>query len=208
MKTQIVFCCAVSVALFFCCKGSVVKDKDTPPTVHSQSNQDTTTAMEMDYLAKGKSMVTEAQAVLAKNLMGAVSHKGTDYALEFCNSKAIILTDSMSGVLNSNIKRVSDQPRNAANLANEMELEYILLLKDQMGKGEVPAGKVHTINGKILGLYPIVTNAMCLQCHGKKEIDIKPATLRKINKLYPDDKATGYGVDELRGLWVVEMNKK
>jgi Protein of unknown function (DUF3365) len=58
------------------------------------------------------------------------------------------------------------------------------------------------------GYYPILTNAMCLQCHGKPNVDISITTLDKIHALYPDDRATGYVVNELRGLWVVEMDKK
>ena len=53
-----------------------------------------------------------------------------------------------------------------------------------------------------------MTNIMCLQCHGKPDKDILPNTLTKIGSLYPEDKAIGYGVDELRGIWVVEMDKK
>jgi hypothetical protein len=47
---------------------------------------------------------------------------------------------------------------------------------------------------------------MCLQCHGKPNVDINEATLGQIEKLYPNDKAVGYGLNELRGIWVVEMN--
>ena len=54
--------------------------------------------------------------------------------------------------------------------------------------------------------YPIVTNAMCMQCHGKKDLQIKPETLAAIGEFYPEDKATGYGENELRGIWVVEQN--
>ena len=67
--------------------------------------------------------------------------------------------------------------------------------------------KVSEINGKMVGYYPIVTNQMCLQCHGKAYKDINDATLNKINKLYPNDQATGYLENELRGIFVVEMNK-
>ena len=49
---------------------------------------------------------------------------------------------------------------------------------------------------------------MCLQCHGQLKTEILPETLSKINKLYPNDLATGYKIDELRGIWDVEMKKK
>jgi hypothetical protein len=49
---------------------------------------------------------------------------------------------------------------------------------------------------------------MCLQCHGKPGTDLSETTIAKLSQLYPNDKATGYGINELRGIWIVEMNKK
>jgi hypothetical protein len=56
---------------------------------------------------------------LGKNLMQAIQTKGTAGALEFCNIKALPITDSMSNVLNASIKRVSDLERNPKNKANK-----------------------------------------------------------------------------------------
>jgi hypothetical protein len=47
-----------------------------------------------------------------------------------------------------------------------------------------------------------------VKCHGNKDVDIEQPTFRKIKALYPSDKALGYSVNNLRGMWVVEMNKK
>ncbi len=163
---------------------------------------------EIDFAAHGKTIATETQAVLAKNLVAAINKGGTEYALQFCNLQAYPLTDSMANVFKSGIKRVTDMTRNAGNQANVNELEHIKLLKTQMAKGEKPELKLVQLKGKMIGYYPIVTNKMCMQCHGKKEIDITQVTLKKIQQLYPADKATGYGENEIRGLWVVEMNKK
>jgi hypothetical protein len=58
-----------------------------------------------------------------------------------------------------------------------------------------------------VGYYPIVTNAMCLQCHGTEGVDISPSTQAVIDRQYPDDQATGYGEKQLRGLFVVTMNR-
>ena len=58
----------------------------------------------------------------------------------------------------------------------------------------------------VFGYYPIVTNDMCLKCHGDiGEID--EAAHSKIQLLYPEDKATGYSTNQLRGIWVVKMMK-
>ncbi len=46
-------------------------------------------------------------------------------------------------------------------------------------------------------------NPLCLQCHGTPNQDIAPETLAAIQKLYPGDKATGFKLGDLRGLWRV-----
>jgi hypothetical protein len=51
-------------------------------------------------------------------------------------------------------------------------------------------------------LAPIVLgNPLCLQCHGTPGKDIGPETLAAIKKIYPEDKAIGYQLGDLRGLW-------
>lgn len=160
------------------------------------------------YLEAGKKLAAETQAILAKNLTNAISTGGTEYAVTFCNTQAVTLTDSMAHVLNAGIKRVSDKPRNPSNLANEVQSEYIVSSINKLQKGEKPEPIIKESNGKIVGMYPIITNSMCLQCHGNKENDISTGTLTKIKTLYPMDKAIGYGINQVRGLWVVEMIKK
>jgi nitrate reductase cytochrome c-type subunit len=196
------------VLMLSSCNNSNTKKQTNNDDASLQGGQGDTVKPETNYLALGKSIATETQAVLVKNLMGAINKGGTEYALTFCNTNAITITDSMVHTLNSGIKRVSDKPRNAGNQANEIELAYIQVLKEKLASGEQPEAKMNEIEGKMVGFYPIVTNQMCLQCHGKAELNITAATLQKINKLYPADKATGYAANELRGLWVIEMDRK
>lgn len=166
------------------------------------SSQSTT-----DYVKEGQNIALSTKAVLGKNLLTAIQSKGTDKALEFCNTKAIPLTDSMSTVLNAGVRRVSDNNRNPDNLANATELEYIRKAKQQIAESGKATPEVHEEAGKMIGYYPIMTNAMCLQCHGKPQVDINENTLAALQNLYPDDKATGYGENQLRGIWVIEMDK-
>ena len=187
----------LSIAFIHACNGS---GADHPVDAETGKTEN-------DYRAIGKNAATQAQSVLAKNLVNAIQKAGTEYAIEFCNTTAIHLTDSMAHSLNAGIRRVTDKPRNPRNQANENERTYIRVLKDKMNKGDSLVAKMTAMNGKMVGYYPIVTNAMCLQCHGNKDTDITSATYEKIKKLYPSDKATGYRENEVRGLWVVEMEK-
>ena len=44
---------------------------------------------------------------------------------------------------------------------------------------------------------------MCLQCHGTPNEQIKPQVMTMIDKLYPEDNANGYAINEVRGIWNV-----
>ena len=158
-------------------------------------------------LERGKSYAMQTKSVLGKNLLGAIKTKGTEGALAFCNTRAYPLTDSMAQVLDVHIKRVSDRPRNPQNQANETELAYIETTKSQLEAGEKPKPKLLDLKAKVVGYYPIITNKMCMQCHGKSGEEIKPGTLTRLAELYPDDQAQNYGINELRGIWVVKMPK-
>ncbi|MFT5886997.1 MAG: mono/diheme cytochrome c family protein [Arcticibacterium sp.] len=152
----------------------------------------------------GKTYATQTQQVLGKNIMAAMSNRGAENALEFCNTQAIPLTDSMATALSINIKRVSDKARNPRNKANEEELAYIHILQKQIAASEQLKPHVNPKGERVKTYYPIISNGMCLQCHGK---NIKPNVASKINELYPEDLATGYDANEIRGIWVVEMDK-
>ncbi|MBW8050891.1 MAG: DUF3365 domain-containing protein [Cytophagales bacterium] len=163
---------------------------------------------DLSYEEIGQNYAMSTKSVLGKSLKGAIKSKGTENAVEFCNERAYPLTDSMAIALNTKIKRVSDKPRNPLNAANESELKYIDVSKQILAKGRKIKSQVLEINGIMVGYYPIVTNKMCMQCHGKPNTQIQPATLEKLNSLYPKDMAKGYAENQLRGIWVVEMDKK
>ena len=170
--------------------------------------EELTETEQTEYLEKGQDLATETQKVLGSNLMKAINEGGPINALEFCNIQAYPLTDSMATALKAHITRVTDKPRNQANMANKDELTYIASVKEKLGAGEQVSPEISVMDGKVTGYYPIITNQMCMQCHGSENDQINEETLAKINELYPNDQATGYGVGELRGIWVVEMDRE
>jgi len=162
---------------------------------------------EVSYLEKGQKLAMKTKSTLGKNLMGTIKKKGTDEALTFCNLKAYSLVDSMATLLNASITRVSDKPRNANNEAIGEELVYIKKAKDLLKNGEKIKAQIKEKDGKMLAYYPIMTNKMCLQCHGEVNTQIKESTMTLINKFYPEDKATGYKENELRAIWKIVFEK-
>lgn len=157
---------------------------------------------------KGMAYAKAAQTALGKNLIKAIGEEGTIGAIEFCNTKALALTDSISVMNNTVIKRVSDKPRNPKNVADDEELGYITYFKKLMAAGKEPKPIVKTEGNEVNFYFPITTNAMCLQCHGKPNDQLMPETLARLKNLYPADQAIGYDANEVRGIWVVNFDKE
>ncbi len=164
------------------------------------------TSAELTALEKGQELALKTKSVLGKNLMGAIQKGGPTHALEFCNTRAIHLTDSMSQELDYKIKRVSDQPRNPDNRANEAEMAYISQAKVLLQKGEQVKGMIDSTRQPIVAYYPIMTNDLCMNCHAPRE-EMKAELVAALDHKYPEDEATGYATGELRGIWVVELGE-
>jgi len=182
-------------------KDSNLKIRKNKTTVDTENST-------QDYLEKGKAIAMATGDLLSKKLFTAINANGPENALEFCNIQALPITDSMATELHAKIKRVSDKYRNLHNAANNMELEYIKHAKLEIEKNGSAKPKLITSNEKMIAYYPIITNSLCLQCHGNIETDISKETKTAIQINYPEDKATGYDVNELRGIWVIEMGQQ
>jgi hypothetical protein len=202
-----IFLAIIGISLFQNCNTNAEPKNDG--TIENVAEQDSISQVEgRYYLLQGKQLALSTKAVLEQNLMAAMKENGPIGALEFCNVNAIPLSDSVSLALNAEIRRVSAKNRNPENAPNERERAYLeRALKEVSLNGQAPP-QMQEIDGKMVGYYPIMINGACLKCHGTPHTDIQSSTFETIQKLYPEDKATGYKVDELRGMWVITMDKK
>lgn len=157
------------------------------------------------YTEKGMEYAMATQAILGKNLLNAIQQKGTEGAISFCKEAATSLTDSMAIVKNTIINRVSDKPRNLSNAAKLEETGYITAFKVQLANKSIVRPITKKVNDQVYFYYPITTNTMCLQCHGVPEKDIQPSVLKVLSQLYPEDRATGYDTNEVRGMWRIQF---
>ena len=142
------------------------------------------------------SFATETKKLLMKNVGEQMQKGGPESALAFCNIEAMPLTNSMSEKHGLVISRVSDKNRNPKNVANVEELKLIEQYKKQLLAGEI----LKPTRTKTHYYEPLVTNVMCLQCHGEPGINVQPKVAAKIAELYPNDLALGYKENEVRGL--------
>lgn len=201
----------ITMALFLSCKNTKKQEGPIQTEIELQSGQNLKSNLDPEaiavYKSRGLEYALNTQSVLGKNLTQAINNDGVLGALSFCNEKAYPLTDSMAVAQNATIKRVSDRPRNQENQANTEELEHIETFKQMIANDESPTPIAIDKDSKIHIYYPILTNAACLQCHGQPHNNIEPSTLKKLNILYSEDKAIGYGVNEVRGIWSIVFDK-
>ncbi|NER10887.1 Cytochrome c553 [Muriicola jejuensis] len=165
------------------------------------------------YRNRGSEIAAKAQGVLGKNLVRAIQEKGTSGAISFCKVQAMSLTDSVGIMNNAIVKRVSDKPRNLQNRATAEETGYIIAFRRQLENQAKNQGEIRPIlkemGGEEVYYYsPIVTNAMCLQCHGKSGSEIQEPVLNTLRALYPADEARGYETGQVRGMWKIQFVKE
>ncbi len=153
---------------------------------------------------KGDEISSLSQAVLLANVGIAIQTGGPAHAVEFCNLKASSITDSLNNANNCVISRISAKnrsPYNKVGLGAEDNLYKFF------EKG-VTSDTVILIDNKLV-YYKSISIALpaCLKCHGEAGVDIDLATAEKLKTLYPGDRATGYKLNDFRGLWKIEFKK-
>lgn len=147
------------------------------------------------------SIATVSQMILLQNVAGAIQKGGIDYAIEFCNIQAMPLTDSIADHLKVYIQRLSDKNRNPDN-AIQTQMDSIAWEKMKSEKTDFTK---QDKNGEVYYYKPIlIAMPTCIKCHGGKN-DISESTQRIINQKYPNDKAVGYQMGDLRGMWKIKL---
>jgi hypothetical protein len=155
-----------------------------------------------EFQKKGNEISILAQSVLLANVGQAMQAGGPVYAVEFCSLKASSIIDSLNTANNCVISRVSSKNRNPENG-----------LRTEADKNLWAIFKTGTVNDTIiqenknLVYYKPIKTALpaCLKCHGDLGSDIDSATSLKLQNLYPADLATGYKLNDFRGLWKIEF---
>jgi hypothetical protein len=158
---------------------------------------------------RGKTAITQAFSILSSNLTAALSQGGPTNALPFCSVKAGPLTASAAPSADLEVRRVSHKARNPKNKATDTEFAVLQRFHAAWQHGEKPSPVVATnASGNYVFYAPIgITNAICLVCHGRLNLEVQPETMALVRTLYPDDQATGFTIGDLRGMWAVEIRR-
>lgn len=167
---------------------------------------DTPTAAVEASRAIANDLVTQ----LGQKLKATIASDGPAAAVSVCKEVAPGIAKNLSVRHGAQVGRVGTRVRNASmGVPNAWQKEALAEFDARLAKGEKPADletwKVVDIgNGSQELRYAkaIVTQPLCVTCHGKAE-DIPAPLMEKIRAEYPRDQATGYSVGQLRGAVVV-----
>lgn len=161
--------------------------------------------------AIGKKASSELLKTLGGNLKKHLKSGGPSAALQFCSGNAYALTEKIDESFGADVhvKRVSMKYRNPANAPSKDEEPVLQALHLMNQNGVVPPREVVQDLGNGVYKYykPLIINKKaCLICHGDVQTE-HPELYRKIKAVYPDDRATGFHMNDMRGAIVVEIKK-
>lgn len=158
------------------------------------------------YLQRGDSIATATFDTLRKSLLQAMETRGIAGAVRFCNVQALPITASLAkdGITN---QRVAERFRNPANALDSVDNKQWQIFAQLKARGDSLSSVVQETQTSFVFYKPIIMNPLCANCHGNKEMDIKPDVMAVIDSLYPKDKAFGFMKDDLRGLWKISFPK-
>lgn len=120
-------------------------------------------------------------------------------AIAACQLKAPEIADALSrdGV---RVGRTSHRLRNPSNTAPEWVVPILeAYANDQSDWAPKTVALRNSRSGYV---EPIILQPLCLTCHGD---DLAPEVGSRIKELYPTDRAVGYEVGDLRGVFWAEF---
>jgi hypothetical protein len=161
-------------------------------------------ADEAAMLEGARTLATDVPANLSKVLMDEVAKGGVVSAVSVCNEKAPEMAKAASAKSGWGIRRVSLKNRNPKAVPDAWERAALEDFDRRAAAGEDAATleKYTTVetDGRKEFRYmkALSVKKPCLACHGTVDT-LQPEVIEKIRALYPDDKGTGYSLNQIRG---------
>lgn len=157
-------------------------------------------------MTEARALTDEYREALQEELTAAIQSGGPGAAIEVCHVEAPKIGTRVVGAEKKGwtIQRTALRLRNPANAPNEWQRRGLDALRERMAAGAAPAAAEwhEVVDGRLRYMRAIPLGGLCTLCHGD------PATIPeevrvKLAELYPEDRAVGFAVGELRGAFVV-----
>ncbi|GAA5481941.1 Tll0287-like domain-containing protein [Haloferula sargassicola] len=146
---------------------------------------------------------------LSGALSEAMAEGGPGSAIALCSTQAVEIAREVGQAHGMDVIRLSDRPRNPDQGASGDDATAMEAFRADIAGGRPPKpSATRAGDGSAVVRIPILlSNPLCLKCHGDPD-QMDPEIKDRLRDVYPDDKATGYALNELRGMWRVTIPPK
>jgi len=170
--------------------------------LQAQSKDDPKTALKSEAI----SIVKKFGGALKPELKKALEQGGPINAIDVCSVQAPEIAKKLSVETGWEVKRVSLKPRNSKMaLPDEWEQKVLEQFNKRQSDGESAEKMAFSeiVDGRFRLMKAQGVEAVCLTCHGEAVV---PEVKKALKEKYPNDKATGYSLDQIRGAF--SLSKK
>ena len=157
--------------------------------------------------AEGKGVIKAFFGDLKGELVKSMKSGGPVQTIGVCHKVAPNLSEAHSQMSGWQVARTSLKPRNTNNAPDAWETAVLNGFEAKKAAGADPASLVHTEiveeNGRRVFrmMKAIPTAEVCTKCHG---VEIPAPVVEKLDELYPEDKARGFSVGDIRGAFTLK----
>jgi uncharacterized protein DUF3365 len=156
-----------------------------------------------------RNIVKEMASTLGSALQKEMTANGPAAAIKVCKDLAPAITSDLSRKTGQRVTRVSLKTRNpllgSPDAWEQKVLADFALRSEKENPANIEFAEIVTEpQGKFMRyMKAIPTQEVCLKCHGPLET-IAPQVKEQLNTAYPNDKATGYAINQLRGAFSIK----
>ena len=159
-------------------------------------------------LEASKAAVMGLAKSLKSELEAAMKAGGPVQAIAVCNEEAPEIAAEQSAAHQVYVGRTSLRLRNPENAPDDWEQGVLEDFERRHAAGEAAETLVRyeVVEGEagpeFRYMKAIPTGEVCLACHGA---DLRPEVAARLDELYPQDRARGFAVGDLRGAFTVRQ---
>jgi hypothetical protein len=158
-------------------------------------------------IEEGKGVIKSFAGDLKGELKKGMKQGGPIKAIQVCNTVAPQLAEAHSQMSGWRLARTSLKVRNTNNAPDDWEMAVLEDFESRKAAGEDPmkllkAEVVEEDGRQVFRMMKAIPTAeVCTKCHGT---DIAEPVAAKLDELYPEDKARGFKVGDLRGAFTLK----
>lgn len=180
------------------------------------ANASTDFAPEPEWLDTARTAASGLGSQLVQELQAAIADGGPVNGIETCRVRAPAIADGISDSVarqtpytSVDVGRTALRVRNPSNHPDEWQRQVLEDFRQRLADGEAPesvqAWTESEVGDRRIGRWmkAIPTQPICLTCHGDA---LGEDVAAAIDQAYPDDRATGFSIGELRGAFTVDVD--